>query len=136
MTPDRTPAFSIEPMTLDDWPAVRRIYTEGIATGDATLEREAPDWGHFDRSQVKQVALVGVYQECGGKKGSFLLIIDEGGKKVRFVNPAPGAAQFAAVGADKHDIVFTSCLECDGSGVLRWNAKRKTFAWVRRGGRS
>ena len=34
--------------------------------------------GHFDRSQVKQVALVGVYQECGGKKGSFLLIIDEG----------------------------------------------------------
>ena len=40
----------IEPMTPDDWPAVRRIYAEGIATGDATLEREAPDWDHFDRS--------------------------------------------------------------------------------------
>ena len=40
----------IEPMTAADWPAVRRIYAEGIATGDATLEREAPDWDHFDRS--------------------------------------------------------------------------------------
>ena len=37
-------------MTAADWPSVRRIYAEGIATGDATLEREAPDWDHFDRS--------------------------------------------------------------------------------------
>ena len=37
-------------MTPDDWTAVHRIYAEGIATGDATLEREAPDWDHFDRS--------------------------------------------------------------------------------------
>ncbi|MEA2620071.1 MAG: hypothetical protein QOC97_844, partial [Chloroflexota bacterium] len=41
---------SIQAMTVDDWLDVRRIYGEGIATGDATLEREAPDWGHFDRS--------------------------------------------------------------------------------------
>ena len=40
----------IEAMAADDWAAVRRIYAEGIATGDATLEREAPDWDHFDRS--------------------------------------------------------------------------------------
>jgi L-amino acid N-acyltransferase YncA len=40
----------IDPMTAADWPAVHRIYAEGIATGDATLEREAPDWDHFDRS--------------------------------------------------------------------------------------
>jgi L-amino acid N-acyltransferase YncA len=44
------PAITIEAMTAADWPAVRRIYQEGIATGDATLEREAPDWDHFDRS--------------------------------------------------------------------------------------
>lgn len=37
-------------MHADDWPAVRRIYASGIATGDATLEREAPDWNHFDHS--------------------------------------------------------------------------------------
>jgi phosphinothricin acetyltransferase len=54
----RDPGIAIEPMTADDWPAVRRIYTEGIATGDATLEREAPDWGHFDRSHPAECRLV------------------------------------------------------------------------------
>ena len=44
------PDVRIEPMTAADWPEVRRIYSEGIATGDATLERQAPDWDHFDRS--------------------------------------------------------------------------------------
>lgn len=50
MRSDRAPTLSIGPMTAAEWPAVRRIYVEGIATGDATLEREAPDWNHFDRS--------------------------------------------------------------------------------------
>ena len=45
-------------MTAADWPEVRRIYAEGIATGDATLEREAPDWGHFDRSHPPDCRLV------------------------------------------------------------------------------
>jgi L-amino acid N-acyltransferase YncA len=48
----------IEPMTADDWLAVRRIYAEGIATGDATLEREAPDWAHFDHSHPPECRLV------------------------------------------------------------------------------
>jgi L-amino acid N-acyltransferase YncA len=43
-------SIRIDPMTPEDWPVVRRIYAEGIATGDATLERDAPDWDHFDRS--------------------------------------------------------------------------------------
>ena len=45
-------------MTPADWPIVRRIYAEGIATGDATLEREAPDWDHFDRSHRPDCRLV------------------------------------------------------------------------------
>jgi L-amino acid N-acyltransferase YncA len=48
----------IDLMTADDWPHVRRIYAEGIATGDATLEREAPDWDHFDRSHRHACRLV------------------------------------------------------------------------------
>lgn len=51
-------AITIAPMTADDWPAVRRIYQEGIATGDATLERDAPDWDHFDRSHRHDGRLV------------------------------------------------------------------------------
>lgn len=45
-------------MTPADWPVVRRIYAEGIATGNATLEREAPDWDHFDRSHRPDCRLV------------------------------------------------------------------------------
>ena len=52
------PRIRIEPMTPADWPDVHRIYAEGIATGDATLEREAPDWDHFDRSHRHDCRLV------------------------------------------------------------------------------
>jgi L-amino acid N-acyltransferase YncA len=52
-------------MTADDWPDVRRIYTEGIATGDATLEREAPDWNHFDHSHRHDCRLVARERAAG-----------------------------------------------------------------------
>jgi L-amino acid N-acyltransferase YncA len=45
-----TTTTTIDSMTAVHWPSVRRIYAEGIATGDATLERETPDWRHFDHS--------------------------------------------------------------------------------------
>ena len=40
--------FLIEAMQPDDWPAVRSIYLEGIATGQATFETEAPSWEDWD----------------------------------------------------------------------------------------
>lgn len=56
----------VEAMTPADWPAVHRIYSEGIATGDATLEREAPDWDHFDRSHRHDCRLI-ARREPGGE---------------------------------------------------------------------
>ena len=50
--------LTIEPMTAKDWPEVRQIYEEGIATGVATFERAAPDWSHFDRSHRHDCRLV------------------------------------------------------------------------------
>jgi L-amino acid N-acyltransferase YncA len=38
----------IEALTPADWPAVRAIYEQGIATGNATLEAEAPLWEAWD----------------------------------------------------------------------------------------
>jgi phosphinothricin acetyltransferase len=38
----------IEPMTPADWGQVRAIYREGIATGQATFETEAPSWAQWD----------------------------------------------------------------------------------------
>jgi len=57
---DQPPNLTIRPMTADDWPDVRRIYAEGISTGDATLEREAPDWTHFDHSHPTDGRLVAI----------------------------------------------------------------------------
>ena len=45
-------------MTADDWPAVRAIYEEGIATGDATFDTEAPDWQRWDAGHLESCRLV------------------------------------------------------------------------------
>jgi len=91
--------------------------------------------GNFDRSKTGQAALVGVYQTCGGEKGSFLLVIDAGTRKVRFVDTTPGETQFAVLALDKTDIVVMYCMECDVGATLRWNARKRAFGWVRtRGG--
>src|SRR3954447_1494903 len=54
----RGQSIVMAPMTAADWPAVRRVYAEGIATGDATLEDQVPDWGHFDRSHPLECRFV------------------------------------------------------------------------------
>jgi L-amino acid N-acyltransferase YncA len=36
----------------DDWPEVSRIYTEGIATGNATFETEVPTWEEWDAAHL------------------------------------------------------------------------------------
>jgi phosphinothricin acetyltransferase len=69
VTAERESHLAIEPMTADHWPAVRRIYAEGIATGNATLEREAPDWGHFDHSHPLECRLVARDGDGGGVVG-------------------------------------------------------------------
>jgi hypothetical protein len=86
--------------------------------------------GNFDRSKTGQTALVGVYQTCAGQKGSFLLVLDQGTKRIRFVDATPSKTQFAALTGDKKDIVIMYCLECDVGGVLRWNARKKAFGWA------
>lgn len=59
------PNFLVDPMTPEDWPQVRRIYEEAIATGTATLERAAPDWSHFDHSHRHDCRLV-ARDQAGG----------------------------------------------------------------------
>jgi phosphinothricin acetyltransferase len=63
------PAVRIAPLTREHWPAVRRIYADGIATGDATFEREAPDWNHFDHSHRPECRLVALDASTGAVLG-------------------------------------------------------------------
>ena len=39
-------------MIPGDWPRVRQIYLEGIATGNATFETEAPLWEQWDHGHL------------------------------------------------------------------------------------
>jgi L-amino acid N-acyltransferase YncA len=50
--------FTIEKMKDADWPIVKLIYQEGIATGDATFETEAPDWDQWNKSHLSECRLV------------------------------------------------------------------------------
>ena len=40
--------MSIRDLRPEDWPEVRAIYEEGIRSGDATFEAEAPSWEGWD----------------------------------------------------------------------------------------
>jgi phosphinothricin acetyltransferase len=50
--------FVIDSMMTLDWEFVRAIYLEGIATGQATFETEAPDWERWDAGHLPLCRLV------------------------------------------------------------------------------
>ena len=45
-------------MQPHDWPAVRAIYEQGIATGQATFETDAPSWQEWDANHLLDLRLV------------------------------------------------------------------------------
>lgn len=58
------PDFQIRRMTENDWPEVCRIYLEGISTGNATFEAEAPSWDRWDAGHLRDCRLIA----CNGDK--------------------------------------------------------------------
>jgi len=52
------PVYLVNEMQPDDWPFVRAIYLEGIATGNATFETDAPSWKEWDASHLGFARLV------------------------------------------------------------------------------
>ncbi len=56
--PDDRQTVTIEPMQPANWPDVRAIYLEGIATGNATFETSAPDWMRWDMAHLPTCRLV------------------------------------------------------------------------------
>lgn len=45
-------AHALEPMQEHDWPAVRAIYREGLATGLAAFVSEPPGWRSWHRDHL------------------------------------------------------------------------------------
>ena len=50
--------LTLEELRPSDWEDVRRIYLEGIATGNATLETSAPTWEKWDSAHRKECRFV------------------------------------------------------------------------------
>jgi len=48
----------IAPMTEQHWDAVREIYAQGIATGNATFEQAIPEWKEWDARHLAACRLV------------------------------------------------------------------------------
>ena len=58
-------SFCIRPFTAEDWPQAREIYLQGISTGVATFETEAPNWAGWDAAHLP-FARMTARQEGGG----------------------------------------------------------------------
>jgi L-amino acid N-acyltransferase YncA len=52
------PVTEVRTMRAADWPAVARIYSEGIATGVATFETAVPSWEEWDGMHLASPRLV------------------------------------------------------------------------------
>lgn len=48
----------IDKLRLKDWDQVREIYLEGIATGNATFQKNSPSWDEWDKSHLQECRVV------------------------------------------------------------------------------
>ena len=96
------PRDPIRPMTAADWPVVAAIHREGIATGDATFEREPPEWSRFDGSRLTVGRLVAV---------------DPTGEVIGWVAASSVSTRPAYRGVVEHSVYVAS--QASGRGVGR-----------------
>ena len=55
--------LKIREMTAADWERVRAIYLDGIATGQATFETDAPDWTNWNLGHLPAPRLIATSTE-------------------------------------------------------------------------
>ena len=74
---DATVTF--RPLEAADWPAMVRIYLEGIESGNATFETEAPEWEQWDAARSPDCRIVA---EAGGEVVGFAALSPVSGRCV------------------------------------------------------
>lgn len=52
--------MNLRKMAPGDWSAVKDIYLQGIATGNATFQKEAPSWEEWDKTHLEFGRIVSV----------------------------------------------------------------------------
>jgi L-amino acid N-acyltransferase YncA len=91
---------SVRPLVRDDWPAVREIYAEGIATGDATFETEPPAWVAWERAH------------------SLALVAEEGGEVLGWAALSPVSERCVYEGVAEDSVYVTPSAQGRGIGRL------------------
>ena len=71
--------LSVEKLLPGHWPEVRAVYKEGLATGDATFETEAPEWERWDASHLGVCRLVAL---TGGRVAGWAALSPVSARKV------------------------------------------------------
>ena len=94
-------APTIQPLTADHWPAVRAIYEQGIASGDATFETAAPTWEAWD----------------GGHLAGHRLVAAAGGRVVGWAALSPVSERCAYAGVAEASVYVAA--DAAGHGVGR-----------------
>jgi L-amino acid N-acyltransferase YncA len=92
--------FTIELMTPEDWPQVRAIYLEGIATDNATFETSAPEWDVWD----------------GKHRTDCRLVARTSGGVIAWAAATPVSARQVYAGVAEHSIYVSEAVRGQGVG--------------------
>ncbi len=98
---------AVVPMTRDDWPAVRTVYAQGIATGPATFEAEPPVWEAFDASRLPDHRLITLHA---------------GGAVLGWAAVSPTSARAVYAGVVEHSVYVAPNGRGRGAGRLLLDA--------------
>jgi L-amino acid N-acyltransferase YncA len=96
----------VRPMTPGDWPAVERIYAEGIATRNATFETAPPTWEEFD----------------AGRHTGHRLVAVEDGAVVGWAALSPVSARECYAGVAEHSVYVAESRRGRGIGLALLSA--------------
>jgi phosphinothricin acetyltransferase len=90
----------IRPMDPADWLAVRAIYQEGIATRNATFEKDAPPWEEWDSGHLRDGRLVAEHD----------------GKVIAWASLSPVSGRCVYSGVAEVSIYITAAMRGQGIG--------------------
>lgn len=93
-------------MTDDDWPAVRQIYADGIATGHATFETEPPSLDRFRATHSPALTLVA----------------EREGRVVGWAAAGRVSDRYAYAGVAEHSVYIAADARGSGAGRTLLNA--------------
>ena len=95
--------YRVKPMTAEHAQAVLAIYQDGVDSGDATFESEAPDWAPFDAEHLRQHRFVA---------------IDVTGHVLGWIAAAAVSSRSVYAGVIEHSVYVASAARGRGIGTL------------------